>query len=84
MFVTINKGGMMINAYVKARNKGVCDKGFIWNPNSCECDCDKSCDAGECLEYENCKGRKKIVHQLVEECTENVEEVKLAEITLVD
>ena len=65
-------------------DKGVCDKGFIWNPNSCECECDKSCDAGECLEYENCKGRKKIVHQLVEECTENVEEVKLAEITLVD
>ena len=36
---------------------------------------------GGCLDYENCKYRKKIVDKLVEECTENVEEVKVAEIT---
>ena len=36
-------------------DKGVCDKGFIWNPNSCECGYDKSCDIGEYLDYENCK-----------------------------
>ena len=24
--------------------KGICDKGFIWNPDNCECECDKSCD----------------------------------------
>ena len=23
--------------------KGICDKGFIWNPDNCECECDKSC-----------------------------------------
>ena len=40
------------------------------------------CDAGEYLDYENCKCRKKLVDKLVEECTENVEEVKLAKITL--
>ena len=22
-------------------NKGMCDKGFIWNPSNCECECDK-------------------------------------------
>ena len=27
-------------------DKGVCDKGPIWNPSNCECECDKSCDAG--------------------------------------
>ena len=43
---------------------------------------DKSCDVGEYLDYENCKCRKKIVDKLVEECTETVEEVKLAKITL--
>ena len=62
-------------------DKGVCDKGFIWNPSNCECECDKSCDVGEYLDYENCKCRKKLVDKLVEECTENVEEVKLAKIT---
>ena len=58
-------------------DKGVCDKGFIWNPSNCECECDKSCDVGEYLDYENCKCRKK----LVEECTKNTHEVKIAEIT---
>ena len=63
-------------------DKGVCNKGFIWNPKSCVCECDKPCDVGEYLDYENCKCRKKIVTLLIEECTETVEEVKLAKITL--
>ena len=25
-------------------DKGVCDKGYAWNPSNCECECDKSCD----------------------------------------
>ena len=61
-------------------DKGVCNKGFIWN--LCECECDKSCDIGEYLGYEKCKCRRKLVDELVEECTENVEEVKMAKITL--
>ena len=65
-------------------DKGVCDKGFIWNPSNCKCECDKLCDVGEYLDYENCKRRKKLVDKLVEECTENVEEVKLAKITLAE
>ena len=44
----------------------------------------KACDVGEYLEYENCKCRKKLVDKLVDECTENVEEVKLAKITLAE
>ena len=59
----------------------VCDKGSIWNPSNCECECDKSCDIGEYLDYENCKCKKKLVDKLVEECTETVEEVKLAKTT---
>ena len=60
----------------------MCDKRFIWNPSNCECECDKSCDVGEYLDYENCKCSKKLVDKLVEECTETVEEVKLAKLTL--
>ena len=66
----------------KLIDKGVCDKGFIWNPSNCECECDRSCDVGEYLDYENCKCWKKIVDQLVEACTETVEEVKIAKISL--
>ena len=54
---------------------------IIWNPSNCECECDKSCDVGVYLDYENCKCMKKLVDKLIEECTETVEEVKLAKIT---
>ena len=51
-----------------------CDKGFIWNPSNCNYECDKSCDIGEYLDYKNCKSRRKIVDELVEECSENIDE----------
>ena len=32
--------------------ENVCNnKGFIWNPSSCGCECDKACDVGEYLDY---------------------------------
>ena len=62
-------------------DKYVCDKGFIWNESNCECECDKSCNVGEYLNYENCRCRKKIVDKLVEECNETVDKVKLSKIT---
>ena len=62
-------------------DKGVCDKGYAWNPSNCECECDKACDVGEYLDYENCKCRKKLVDKLVDECNETVdEETSLAKI----
>ena len=62
-------------------DKGVCNKRSIWNPINCECECNKSCDVGE---YENCKCTKKLVDKSVEhssavECTENIDEVKVAD-----
>ena len=27
---------------------------FIWNPSKCDCECDKTCNIGEYLDYENC------------------------------
>ena len=56
-------------------DKSVCDTGYIWNPSNCECD--KSCDVRQYLDYENCKCRKRLVDKLVEECNEIVEEVKI-------
>ena len=52
------------------------------DPSNCEYECDKSCDVGEYLDYGNCKCRKKLIDKLVEECTENINEVKIAEMAL--
>ena len=41
-------------------DKGACDKGFTWNPSNCECECYKSCDFSEYLDYENCECKKKV------------------------
>ena len=68
----------------KLIDKKVCNKEFIWNPSNCECECDKACDIGEYLDYENCKCRKNLVDESVDECTETVEEVKLAKIALAE
>ena len=34
------------------------------------------------MDYEKCKCRKKLVDKLIDKCTETIEEVKLAKITL--
>ena len=55
-------------------DKGICDKEYTWNR---QWECDKSCDIGEYLDYENCKCRKILVDKLVDECTETIEERSL-------
>ena len=49
-------------------DKGVLNKESIWNPSNCECEC--------------CKCKKKLVDKLVKECTEEIDEVKIAGMTL--
>ena len=55
-------------------DKGRCDKGFILNSSNCNCECDKSCDIGEYLDYINCRCRQKIAGSLVEEYSKNIDE----------
>ena len=62
----------------------VCHKGFIWNASKYVCECNTMCDIGEYLDYENCKCRKRLVDKIVDECTETIEEVKLAKISLAE
>ena len=62
-------------------DKGVCDKGFIWNPSNCACECYKSCDFSEYLDYKSYKCKTSLTDKLVEGCTENIEETRLVEIT---
>ena len=63
-------------------DKGVCHRGYAWNPSNCDCEYDKSCYVGEYLDYENCQCIKRLVDKLVEECNENIDEAKLTEIAL--
>ena len=44
------------------------------NSSNCECECDKSCDIGEYLDYKKCTSKKKLADKLVDECTETVDE----------
>ena len=55
----------------------MCDKGCLWNPSNCECECDKLCDIGEYLDNKNCKRRRRIIDNLVEECSENIDGNKM-------
>ena len=48
--------------------------------SNCKCECDKSCDFGEYLDYENCKCRKRLIDKLIDECNENIEESRLIKI----
>ena len=53
-------------------DKGRCDKGFIWNPSICKCECNKSCDIEQYLDYKNCKRRKELIIKLFEKCSEGI------------
>ena len=55
-------------------DKETFNKESILNPSSCECECDKSCDIGEYLDYKNCECRNKTVDKLTEKCSENIDE----------
>ena len=73
----INKAAIMINTEVneckELIEKGLCEKGYIWNPSNCEFECDKSCNVGEYSDYENCKCRKSLNDKLVEKCSEDID-----------
>ena len=50
-----------------------CGNGFIRNPSICKSECDKSCDLGEYLDYENCKCRERLTDKLDEESSEDID-----------
>ena len=63
-------------------DKGVYDKGFIFNPSNCKCEYDKSCNASQYLDCSDCKCKKKIIVPIVEKCSEcDDDKTKLVNIT---
>ena len=49
--------------------KLMCNKGYRWNPSTCSCECDRYCEAGQYLDYKSCVCRKRIISDLIEQCT---------------
>ena len=49
-------------------DKLICDKGYMLNPSTCTCECDKYCETGQYLDYDNCACRKKLIDYLIKEC----------------
>ena len=45
----------------------------MWNPSTCTCECDKYCEIGQYLDCKNCVCRKKIIDDLIEQCTSIVD-----------
>ena len=75
MFVIVNNVGMnyLIKVYVTKDRYGI---QVIASVNAIN-----HVMLVEYLDYQNCKCKKKLVDKLIEECNENIEEVKLAKIT---
>ena len=73
---------MKANADANVENKMVRDKGYIWNPSNCACECDKSCGIGQYLDYKSCVCRNSLVDKLVEECTNVIDGDKIYNKTL--
>ena len=66
-------------------DKGVCDKGFIFNPSNCKFECYKSCNTSQYLDYSDCKCKNKKIILIVEECIEyddDDDETKIVNITV--
>ena len=52
-------------------DKLACDKGYICNPSTCTCECNKYFEVEHYLDYEKC--RKKLIYYLIEQCTNIVD-----------
>ena len=64
-------------------DKGICNKGFILNLSNCRCECDKSCNTSQYLDYLDYKCKKKIDDLIVEECIEyDDDKTKIVNITV--
>ena len=42
----------------------VCEKGYMWNPSTCACECDMWCKPGQYLDYKNCVCKNKLIGKI--------------------
>ena len=51
-----------------------CDKGYTWNPSTCECQCDMWCKPGQYLDFKKCVCKNKLIGKVISECTSLINE----------
>ena len=54
-----------------------CNKGYTWNPSTCECQCDKWCKSSQYLDHKNCVCKNKLIGRVIEECTSVINETMI-------
>ena len=54
-----------------------CDKGYTWNPSTCECQCDMWCKPGQYLDHKNCICKNDLIGRLIEECNSIINETMI-------
>ena len=52
-------------------------EGFMWNPSTCECQCDKWCKSGQYLDHKNCICKNKLIGRVIEQCTSVINETMI-------
>ena len=52
----------------------VCEKGYMWDPSTCACECDMWCKPGQYLDYENCVCKNKLIDKINSICTSFINE----------
>ena len=53
------------------------DKGYAWNPSTCECQCDTWCKPGQYLDHKSCVCKNKLSGRVNEECTSVINETMI-------
>ena len=54
-----------------------CDKGYMWNPSTCESQFDTWCKPGQDLDHKNCICKNKLIGRVIEECTSIINEIMI-------
>ena len=49
----------------------------MWNPSTCECQCDIWCKPGQHLDHKNCVCKNKLIGRAIEECTSIINETMI-------
>ena len=49
----------------------------MWNPSTCECQCDMSCKPGQYLDYKKCVCKNKLIGKIISECTSIINETMM-------
>ena len=54
-----------------------CAKGYMWNPSTCQYQCDTWCKQGQYLDHKNCVCKNKLIGRVIEECTSVINETMI-------